>query len=171
MNVHFIAPQEEEVHYSSWGYRYAHSAAHSSKRFEPLSGVILLCQGIVKLKKHKQQIQLCYVVYNETKYHFEIPICFWFQWMSLSNLFLIKFLKFLVLGLWLYDFWFYHTNDFKSPLTPSWRWIKKLSAKTTKYIPKCWERSVTRKSNLNFTRVTKDSSFDQHFLYVWSKPS
>ena len=126
---------------------------------------------LLNWKKHKQQIQLCYCVYNETKYHFEIPICFWFQWMSLSNLFLIKFLKFVVLGLWLYDFWFYHTNDFKSPLTPSWRWMKKLSAKTTKYIPKCWERSVTRKSNLNFTWVTKDLSFDQHFLYVWSKPS
>ena len=30
-------------------------------------------------KKHKQEIQLCYGAYNETKKHFEIPICFWFQ--------------------------------------------------------------------------------------------
>ena len=41
---------------------------------------------------------------------------------------------------------------------------KKLSAKTTKYIPKCCERSVKRKSYLNFIRVIKNSSFDQHFV-------
>ena len=33
-------------------------------------------------------------------------------------------------------------------------WIKYLSAKTTKYILKCWERSVKRKSNISF-RVKK----------------
>ena len=32
---------------------------------------------------------------------------------------------------------------------------KDLSAKTTKYILKCWERSVKRKLNLNFIRVIK----------------
>ena len=30
-----------------------------------------------------------------------------------------------------------------------------MSAKTTKYILKCWERSAKRKSNLSFIRVTK----------------
>ena len=44
-------------------------------------------------------------------------------------------------------------------------WIKYLSAKTTKYILKCWERSVKRKSNISF-RVIKNSSFDQRFLMV-----
>ena len=45
--------------------------------------------------------------------------------------------------------------------------IKKTEiAKTTK----CRERSVKRKSNLNFIRVIKNSSFDQQFLYIWSKP-
>ena len=44
-------------------------------------------------------------------------------------------------------------------------WIKNLSAKTTKYILKCWERSVKRKSNISF-RVIKNSSFDQRFLMV-----
>ena len=34
-------------------------------------------------------------------------------------------------------------------------WIKNLSAKTTKYILKCWERSVKRKPNLSFIRVIK----------------
>ena len=48
------------------------------------------------------------------------------------------------------------------PICP---WIKYLSAKTTKYILKCWERSVKRKSNISF-RVIKNSSFDQRFLMV-----
>ena len=30
-----LCPQEEEVHSSSWGHRYTHSAAQSSKRFKP----------------------------------------------------------------------------------------------------------------------------------------
>ena len=38
-------------------------------------------------------------------------------------------------------------------------WIKKLSAKNTKSISKCWERSVKRKSNVNSIRVIKNSSF------------
>ena len=42
---------------------------------------------------------------------------------------------------------------------------KILSAKTIKYILKCWERSVKRKSNISF-RVIKNSSFDQSFLMV-----
>ena len=46
---------------------------------------------------------------------------------------------------------------------------KNLCAKTTKYIPKCWERSVKRKSNLSFITVIKNSSFDQQFPYVMVK--
>ena len=48
-------------------------------------------------------------------------------------------------------------------------WIKNLSAKTTKYILKRWERSVKKKCNLSFITVTKNSSFDQRFL-IWLKP-
>ena len=32
-----------------------------------------------------------------------------------------------------------------------------------KSISKCWERSVKRKPNLNFSRVIKNSYFDQHW--------
>ena len=53
-----------------------------------------------------------------------------------------------------------------SHLLPS-PWIKTLSAKATNYIPKYWERSVKGKSNLNFIRVIKNSSFDQHFVYIY----
>ena len=45
-------------------------------------------------------------------------------------------------------------------------WIKYLSAMTTKYILKCLERSIKRKSNISF-RVTKNSSFDQRFLVCY----
>ena len=68
--------------------------------------------------------------------------------LSFSNFFLIKFWKFLILYLgcgcmtvilWLR--WLYITS-YPCP------WIKNVSAKTTQYVPKCWERSVERKSNL-----------------------
>ena len=78
---------------------------------------------------------------------------------------LAKFGKFLRLyGLWFYDLisqhkWLYVTSSYPCP------WIKYLSAKITKYILKCWERSVKRKSNISF-RVIKNSSFDQCFLMV-----
>ena len=99
---------------------------------------------LLNWKKQKQDIQLCYSAYNKTKQHFEIPICVWFQWMSLRNLFLIKFKNFdVIFRLWLYicDFQFYDTNDLKSPLTPC-RWIKNLSAKTTKYILRNVEKDL-----------------------------
>ena len=112
-----LSPQEEEVHYSSWGHRSTHSAAHSSKKFKPLSAIILLWEGSCWIGKNKQGILLCYSAYNLTKWpkwHFEI----WFQWMSLSNLFLIKFEKFHVLYLGCGCMaWFYDADDFTSPLS------------------------------------------------------
>ena len=41
-----LFPQEEAVH------RFTHSAAHSSKRFKPLSTIILLCQGYCRIGKN-----------------------------------------------------------------------------------------------------------------------
>ena len=134
---------------------------------------------LLNWKKPKQGIQLCYGAYNQTKQHFEVPVCFWFQWMSLSNLFLMKFWKFLVLYLGCGCVVFKSLRWLKSllppppSLPPSISMNKKLECKDHKYIPKCWERSVKRKSNLNFIRAIKNSSFDQHFLYfdiLWSKP-
>ena len=168
-SVHFTVPsskKREEVHSSSWGHRCTHSA-HSPKRFKPLSATMLLWQGHCWIGKNTNKVLNCvYDACNLTKRHFEIPICFWFQLMSLSNLFL-KFVKFLVLylgcGFMNFNFkWLCITSDAR------W-WIKNLSAKTTKYILKCWERSVKRKSNLSSISVTKNSSFDLRFLYVYGK--
>lgn len=43
------------------------------------------------------------------------------------------------------------------------KWIYNLSAQATRYVRKFWEISITRKSNLNVTRVINNSSFDQCF--------
>ena len=47
-------------------------------------------------------------------------------------------------------------------------WIKYLSAKITKYILKCWQRSVKRKSDINF-RVIKKIIFWSTFSYMMVK--
>ena len=98
-----------------------------------------------------------------TKRHFEISICFWFQWMSLGNFFLIKFWKFLVLYLGCGCMSF----DFTIQMTSSHRF----SAKPTKYIPKCWGRSLKRKSNLNFIKVIKKfwSKFSIYMVQTFPK--
>ena len=86
--------------------------------------------------------------------------------MSLSNLFL-TFGKFQALnldfGCMTFNFTAKMTSRHLLPIPMN----KKQSAKTTKYIPKCRERSVKRKSNISFMRVIKNSSFDQHFLYAY----
>ena len=46
-----------------------------------------------------------------------------------------------------------------------------MSAKTPNYIPKCWERSVKGKYNVNFIRVIKKSSFNEHFPYITYGPN
>ena len=43
--VHFTVPQEGEVHCSSCANRSTHLVAHSSKRLNPLSVIILVCLG------------------------------------------------------------------------------------------------------------------------------
>ena len=89
---------------------------------------------------------------------FEIPICFWFCLMSLSNLFL-KFGKFLVLylgcGCMTFNFTTQITLHHLLPIPMN----KNLSGKTARF--------VKRKSNLNFIRVIRNLSFDQRFLYVY----
>ena len=58
-------------------------------------------------------------------------------------------------------------NDFTllHHLLPMPMSIKNLSAKTTKYILICRERSVKRKSNVSFIRVIKNPSFDHEYIY------
>ena len=154
-----FSPQDEEVHSSSWGHRYTHSEAHSSKRFKPLP-LYYYSKATVELEKNtNKELSCVYVACNLTKKHFEIPICFWFQLMSLSSLFL-KFGKSLVLNLGC-D---YMTFNFATQMTlrhllpMTCPWIKNLSAKTTRYNLKCWEGSVKRKSNVSFTRVIKNGT-------------
>ena len=103
-----------------------------------------------------------WICYGEGCVHFAVPsgtrsvLFFLGAWMSTF-----------IFGMWLYDFWVFDTDNFTlRHLLPDypWPWIKDLSAKTTKYIPKCWEKSAKRRSNLISIRVIKNSSFDHHFL-------
>ena len=48
--------------------------------------------------------------------------------------------------------------------------MKNVIVKVTKYIPKCWERSLKKKPNFKLIRLNKYSAFDQHFVYIWYKP-
>ena len=148
-----LSPQEEEVHYSSWaGHKCTHSAVHSSKKIKSLSDIMLLCQSCCWIGKNTNKEFSCFLVFI-MKLTSNLKFLFGFGLNNISEQSLpYRMLKIsgFIFGLWLYDFWFSNTNDFKSYLIPC-RWIKNLSAKTTKDIPK---------SNLNFIRVIKNSSFD-----------
>ena len=87
--------------------------------------------------KPKQAIQLCYGAYKQMKQYFQTLIYFWFQWIFLSNLFLMSFWKFPVLYSSCLCMIFYFKiqltlSHFKSILMNK----KSESANTTKYIPK-----------------------------------
>ena len=125
--VHLFSPQEEEVQYFSWGHRWTHSAAPFIKNIWTFVwNYITLPRLFLNWKKQKQGIQLCYDVYNETKQHFEIPIYFCF----LSNLFLIKFWKFLVLylrrGCTTFGFTTQMTSNHHLPNADEWKtWVQR----------------------------------------------
>ena len=117
-----LSPQEEEVHYSSWGHRYIYnSAAHSSKRFKLLSDIIWLCQGYWWIRKNTNKEFSCvtvFIIRPSSTFHF----VFGFNEGSLSNLFLrlLNLRKFMVLylgcGCVTFDFTT-QSNEFESLLT------------------------------------------------------
>ena len=53
-----LSPWEEEVHCSSWGNRCTNLVAHSSKRLNPLSVIILVCLGNTRKNKSARQTAL-----------------------------------------------------------------------------------------------------------------
>ena len=58
-----LSSQEEEVHYSSWGHISTHSAAHSSKRFKPLSDKYGYDKVIDELEKNTNKEFNCVMVF------------------------------------------------------------------------------------------------------------
>ena len=87
------------------------------------------------------------------------------------KVFLIKY-KIQLVCQFLYFLLFYIASELTSAdiifniyQTKIFEWIKYLNANTSKFILKCWERTVKRKSNIS-VRVIKNSSFDQCFLMV-----
>ena len=150
-----LSPQEEEVNYSSRGHRCTHSAAHSSKRFKPLSDMIWLWQGYWWIWKNTNKEFSCVMVFIMRPSNTFIFVSGFNEcpWAIFS------------LHYWIWEnFWFYIWVVVVWFLILQHKWLrvtsypmlmkKNLNAKTTKYIPKCWERSVKRKSNLNFIRAT-----------------
>ena len=151
------------MHSTSCGTRCTYSAAHSSKIFKSLSITVLLCQGYCWIGKYTNEAfnRAITLIIRPRNKHFAIPF-FLFWSISLSNLFLITFLKLLAIHfgmvantisisvMWTDDFWFYITDE-------GHQLYSKMSRKIFK-----------RKCNLNFTRVIRNSSFDLHFVYMWS---
>ena len=83
--------------------------------------------------------------------------CFWAFFSQLS---FISFWLYLLGCVCKYSFHICYING----------WLKSnLSANFHQMLRKCWESSVTRKLNLNFISVIKNSSFDWNFVYTWSK--
>ena len=58
-----LSPEEEEVHYFCWRRRCTHSTVHSSKRFKPLSDIILLSQGYCWIGKNINKEFNCLLVF------------------------------------------------------------------------------------------------------------
>ena len=106
---------------------------------------MLLCQGCYWIGKNTNKKFSCVIVLimrpsSTLKFQF----VFGFNECLLEIFSLFNFKTFgLIFGLWLYicDFRFYDTNDLRSHLTPC-RWIKNLSAKTTKYILRNVEKNL-----------------------------
>ena len=102
---------------------------------------------------------------------------FLFQWMSLSNLFPVKFLKFLAMSFGFGCSDFYHIWYLN-------RWLKIISNHPLSMNEKfdcnghqIYSKTLTKicfckkeETSLSFIRVIQNSSFDQSFIYIWSKP-
>ena len=167
------------MHSSFWGHRCIHVAAHSSKIFKPLSAIILSCQSYSWTGKTQiRNSNVLWCLQSDQRDIARIWNCnLLLVSMNVSEIyFFIKFwiflLLYLVCGCMTFDLqhmakWWLKavcTDEIKSSFMYAHEYC------ISKCIPKCWRRSVKRNSNLNFIRVINNSSFDQHILYIWSKP-
>ena len=80
-DMHILSSQQEEqVHYSSWGYRCTHLEAYSSKSLSHLSVIILVCpDNTYKIRLQDKLLQLNYSGYFDTKKHFTL-LQFQYSW-------------------------------------------------------------------------------------------
>ena len=152
-----LFPQEEEVHFPSWGHRCTHSVAHYQKDLN-LAYIMLLCQGCCWIGKSTNKKFSCVMVLivrpsSTLKFQFIFGFneCLW----GISSLLNFE------------NFWFYIWV-----LVVSYLWLLILRHKWLQvtsypmcqwppiYITKCWKESVKGKSNFNFIRIKESSSFD-----------
>ena len=170
-----LSPQEQELHSSSCGHTCTHSAAHSSKRYEPLSGITLLCQGYCWIGKDANKESTCVMLMifiirpsSTLKFQFVFVFseCLW-------AIFLIKFWKFLVLyldcGCMAFDFTTQMTLIHLLPLciwTKKWVQDHQISSKMFRKVHKKEVYSQFHRSHKKFIFW---STFSIICWYIWSK--
>ena len=162
--VHFIVPSGRRGSlFFLKTQMYTFSSTFIKKIWNLCLHYVTMPRLLLNWKKHKQDIQLSYSAYNETKHHFKIQFVFDFNECLWEIFSLLNFKNF-----WSYT-WVVAVYLWLSILRHKWPPVtsypipmnKKLECKDHQiYITKCWERSVKGKSNLNFIRVIKSSSFD-----------
>ena len=126
---------------------------------------------LLNWKKHKQEFNwvMVFIMRSSSILKFQFVFgfneCLWaiFFWLNFENFWFYAWVA-VVWLLILRHKWFQVASSHPC------QWKKNLSTKTTKYISKCWKRSVIKKTNPKLIRVITNSSFDQHFLYIWIKP-
>ena len=110
--------QEKEVYSSSWGCRCIHSAAHSSKRFKPLSTITWLCQSYCWTGKNTNKEFSCPMVLiikpnSPLKFQsvFGYDECLWeiFSLLSFENFWFYIWVA-VVWYLIIYHRWLYNTS-------------------------------------------------------------
>ena len=136
--VHFIVPSGRRgtLHYSSWGHRFTNLInvveleKNTNKEFTKKEVMALWNSNLLLVSMNVSQQSFPNKILKTSSY----------SW-----------------GCMTFDFTTHNWLQVTLYLMPMK--TKNLSAKTTKYIPKRWERSAKRMSNLNFIRLMKNSSF------------
>ena len=130
------------------------------------------CRIFIKLlfkwEQYKHRIQLYYGTYNQSNANVKTycPIFFFFfflfQWMSLSNPDPVKLLNFPF-----FKFWMWLLILFSYPVCKqmTYPWLKNFNAKVTRF-----QNVEEDLSEGNLIKVIINSSFDQSFVYIYSKP-
>ena len=139
--------------------RCTYSAAHSSKIFK--SVIVLLCQGCCWIGKntYKEFNRVIMLTIRPRNKNLAIPFSF-----VLTNISEQSFLYYVKTSS--YTFWVWLLILFPHLLCEQMTFDFTSQMKVTNYISKFWQWSL--KGSL--IRVIKNSPFDQHFVYIWSKP-
>ena len=126
--------------------------------------IMLLCQGCCFIRKNTKKIFSSFIVpimrpssTLKFQFVFDFNECLWkiFSLLNFKNCW--SYIWVVIVDIWLSILW----HKWLQVTSYHMSMNKKLKDKGHQiYITKCWERSVRRKSNINFIRVIKGLSFD-----------